>query len=347
MGRLRIVIFAVFALLAVMPAQAFAAKMIARNATHVTLSVRTIEGQQVANVTFRTGGRIHHTLVWGARNAVPHPDMGKPQQLFKVNYSGGYGSAFQTGAWQKIVKHNECTKYQGKGPKVHMAVAGCAMPDGSFWLLQSWMGSELPDNGWMPKDGHADHELWISHWEGALPKFWLKADWIYGKQFDHVYGQLTYNGDPVYGGSSTGRGAPTDSFGRLVTIDTLQPPWKGGFKQAGGWYRYNSFLVHKQTGDFCDGIYPSIAGVKKRSVAGKGRAYRATVNGPGVTPVMYWQGPPPGHYTAGLGDLTPPKLTVGRGAYSWAKDNDLNQDQLALNGGKAVGCGRVHAAKQP
>ncbi len=340
MGRIRVAIITVFALLAVLPAQAFAAKMIARNAKHITLKVRKLDGQQVALVTYSAQGSTHHVLLWGARNATPHPDIG-PAQLFKINYSGGFGTPFKVGAWKKIANGNQCLPYKGRGPKIHMAVRACAMPDGSFWALQSWMGSELPDNGWKPKDGHADAELWASHWNTALPKFWLKADWIYGDRYDHLYGQLTYQGTPVYGGSSTGRGSPTDSYGRLVTIDTLDPPWAGGYRQAGGWYRYNSFLVHHPEGDFCDGVYKHIAGIKDRSVPGRGKMYRATVNGPGVTPVLYWEGPPPGHYRTGLNpvDLLPPSL--GRTPFDRPLDDALNQEQIQID--KNTGsCSHTH-----
>jgi len=65
---------------------------------------------------------------------------------------------------------------------------------------------------------------------------------------------------------------------------TLKPPWKTGYRQVGGWYRYNSFLTHRPHGDFCPGVYRSIAGVPSRPRPGRGLQYRITANGPGVTP---------------------------------------------------------------
>ena len=131
----------------------------------------------------------------------------------------------------------------------------------------------------------------------ALPKFWLKADWIYGDRYDHLYGQLTYKGTPVYGGSSTGRGSPTDSYGRLVTIDTLEPPWKGGL-QAGRRLVPVQQLPRTPPRAATSATASTSTSPESRIAAcpGDGKRYRATVNGPGVTPVLYWEGPPPGHY---------------------------------------------------
>ena len=36
---------------------------------------------------------------------------------------------------------------------------------------------------------------------------------------------------------------------------------------------------------------------------GKGREYRATVMGPGVTPIMFWQGAAPGPFDPALDEL--------------------------------------------
>ena len=84
-------------------------------------------------------------------------------------------------------------------------------------------------------------------------------------------------------------------------------------------------------GDFCDGVYKHIAGIKDRSVPGRGKMYRATVNGPGVTPVLYWEGPPPGHYRTGLNpvDLLPPSL--GRTPFDRPLDDALNQEQIQID----------------
>jgi hypothetical protein len=61
-----------------------------------------------------------------------------------------------------------------------------------------------------------------------------------------------------------------------------------------GWRRENSFVSHNPTGVFCYGFYPS--GGRR----GDGRAYRLTVQGPGVTPLVQWTGTAPGRYDADL-----------------------------------------------
>lgn len=270
--------------------------MIARNAKWVSMKVVNHEGTQVALVTYYAQGAVHHTLVWGAKNGAPNPGEGSTPTHFAVNYSGGYGSTWGSGYWQKISKNGVCGTYMGSGPQVNMAVKGCTA-GGTFWLLQSWVGSGLPDNGWSPAH-KPDRELWISHWDTAMPVLDAEANWIYPQHFDHLFGTLSYEGASVFGAASSSRGAPTDGFGRLITVDTLDPPWTGGYKQPGGWYRFNSFLTHKSTGAYCTGVYPTIAGVKPRKVPGRGKQYRVIVNGPGVTPIVMQVISNPGQYDA-------------------------------------------------
>jgi hypothetical protein len=301
MGRFRVLLVVISALAAVvLPAQAFAAKMIARGAKNVSLKARVTDSGDVALITYTAGGSVHHTLVWGAVDGASNPNEGGATK-FNVNYSGGYGSQWGNAYWKKIQAHNECSTYKGRGPAIHLASAGCALPDGTFFLVQSWIGSEVPDNGWKPSSKPLS-QIWVSHFHKQIPQFVLADDWVraQGQWRDHVYGELIgSDGSPVYGGASTSRGNPTDGFGRLISIDTLRPPWSTGFRQSGGWYRYNSFLTHKKSGVYCDGIYKTISGVRARSIAGKGKQYRAIVNGPGVSPVMYRAIASPGKFNSG------------------------------------------------
>src|SRR6185295_7300104 len=53
-----------------------------------------------------------------------------------------------------------------------------------------------------------------------------------------------------------------------------------------GWHRENSFLTHHRghtLGDFCYGFFPHFG-----HPSGQGTKYRATAEGPGVTPVVMW-----------------------------------------------------------
>lgn len=329
LARRLVFALAALAVAGAVAAPARASKLLDRNTHYQSLKV---DSRGVALVTYYAHGHTTHALVWGAINALP-PDAAHPksQVKFHVNYSGGRGSFLGAGYWREVAKHNVCGRYTG--PKLYRMVQACTAPNGAFWALQRWQRA-LPDNGWNPTTtNQAAWELHISHWSGALPDLWFKADWIYagarGGPYDQIYGTLTYAGHPVYGFGSTGAGAPTDSFGRLVYMDTLHPPWKRGYKQAGGWYRFNSFLTHRPHGDFCPGVYGHIAGVKTRNRPGRGTEYRITANGPGVTPVVVYRGYGPGYYVPGLSNLTPTRNS--RGPYNATLDHRLNTDLRTID----------------
>jgi hypothetical protein len=91
----------------------------------------------------------------------------------------------------------------------------------------------------------------------------------------------------VYGFGTTRFGAPTDGFGSLVYLDTLDSMY------GRGWRRENSFVTHNPTGVFCYGFFtfdPTRGGYKHppgstaRRGPGIGAKYRLTASGPGVTP---------------------------------------------------------------
>ena len=172
------------------------------------------------------------------------------------------------------------------------------MPDGSHWALQAWQRG-LPNLGLDPwKPLQATTELRLSHWNGELPKLEIWTNWAYSKRFDHLFGRLTYLGLPVYGFLASSMGAPSDSFGRNIYVDTYNSAY------GPGWKRENSFLSHRGTGVFCYGFYPhdpypGYPAVGRRP-AGKGERYRATVVGPGVLPDVTWEGSAPGAYDEAL-----------------------------------------------
>jgi len=291
-----------------------------------------VDDRGVALVTYFAHGHTIHALVWGAHDALP-PNAAHPrsQVRFNLNYAGGYHSSLGTGYWRRVAKHNVCGPYTG--PKLFGVVAACTLPNGSNWALQVWQ-RELPDNGWNPTTlRESSRELQVSHWRGALPVLWFKADWIYagarGGPYDHLYGTFSYHGHAVYGFSSTPGGAPNDSFGRLIYVDTRNPPWRKGYRQAHGWFRFNAVLVHRPYGDFCPGVFGTISGVRTRNKPGRGTEYRVTASGPGVTPIVVWKNAPPGHYVPGLSKLDPNPFA--RGPYSASLDNLLNADQRAID----------------
>jgi hypothetical protein len=247
---------------------ASASQLIDRDATGVSLAVSS---GGVALITYTAGGRVRHVLAWGAVNARA-PTTGRPQVAFHVDYSGGGGK------WQTLT--NTCRPL---GPVVKFQVAACQAADGSYWALQSWQ-RELPDYGLAPTEEQASFELRLSHWTGGLAELNVNTGWAYRK-YDQVFGQLTYEGQPVFGFRATRAGAPLDTYGRNLYLDTFDSAY------GPGWVRENSFLAHNPTGTFCYGFYPHGS-----RPAGSGRRYRITVIGPGVTPDVVWEGPAPGAY---------------------------------------------------
>jgi hypothetical protein len=178
-----------------------------------------------------------------------------------------------------------CPKYTG--PQLAWMVVACTAPDGSHWAVQSWQRL-LPDYGVTPNATQAAWEVHLSHWTGPIPELTIQTDWAW-HQWDHLFGTYTYAGKPVFGFKSTSVGAPLDSFGRNVYVDTFDS------KYGAGWVRENSFLTHTNDGVFCYSFNPHAA-----HPAGNGLKYRATILGPGVAPDVMWEGTPPGPYDKAL-----------------------------------------------
>lgn len=249
------------------------------NLRNVTLAVN-VKGEALVTYT-RATGAVRHVLVWGAINANPAIEPGLAAQVhFRKDYAGGWGKYRNAGYWKTF--RNACRRYDG--PPLPYLVAACKAPDGTYWALQSWQRA-LPLLGfdaWRP-----DQTAWethISHWSGELPKLELYAHWTYGGQFQGVFGRLTYEDNPVHGFGSTSDGNPHDRYGRNVYIDTYDSSY------GPGWRRESGILLHNPTGTFCHSFvpqrpFPGYPSQATRQPA-PGTRYRATVMGPGVTPVV-------------------------------------------------------------
>jgi hypothetical protein len=206
-------------------------------------------------------------MAWGAVNARA-PSQAVPQVAFQLRFGGSIGS-------------NVCGAY--RGPPLAWKVAACTTPDGTHWALQAWQRM-LPNYGVAPTATQSVWELRLSHWTGDLPELTISTDWAW-HQWDHLYGTFTYGDAPVFGFKATPGGNPLDTFGRNIYVDTFDSAY------GAGWHRENSFLTHTNTGVFCYSFNPHGA-----HPAGNGTRYRATVEGPGVTPDVMWQGVTPGTY---------------------------------------------------
>lgn len=286
-ARLFLLLSTVAALL--LPATAGASEQFAdMNLRKPTLKVNA-KGQALVEYTTEQGLR-RHVLMWGAINANA-PSREVNQVRFRRDFSGGLAT-YKRAVWKRFA--NSCRRYDG--PALAYFVAGCKAPDGSYWALQSWQRM-LPNLGlapWTRKLGV--HELHLSHWSGELAKLGIYTDWVYSKHFHHLFGRYTYRGLPVYGFRSTSTGVPLDSFGRNVFLDTFDSAY------GAGWRRENSFLPQTGSGSFCYGFYPHAPYGGYPDVGtrpeGNGTRYRVTAKGPGVTPLVTWEG-------AGLPDFEP------------------------------------------
>jgi hypothetical protein len=210
---------------------------------------------------------------------------------FRYDYAGGWGK-YRRPVWKRF--RNACRPYTG--PALVHLVAACTAPDGSHWALQSWQ-RRLPLLGfapWLPEQ--SAYELHVSHWRGAIAELEASANWSYGGQFESVFGRLSYLGIPVHGFGTTTTGNPRDRYGRNLYIDTLDSAY------GPGWRRESGIVAHRPTGTFCHSFVPQrpFPGYPSREVrpAAPGRRYRITVMGPGVTPVIQWEGTGAGRFDA-------------------------------------------------
>jgi len=224
-----------------------------------------VNRQGVALVLYRSHGVAHHTLYWGARNGNL---FFKP--LAQYDRSGGWKS--HKADWKHF--QNACKPYDG--PALGFRVAACRAPDGSYWALQDWVRIQANGGGMT-----GAHELRISHWTGPIALLWVKTDWSWNGQWQHLYGQLTYRGQGVVPVLTTSVGAVLDHKGRNVSIESLDSDF------GHGWRRVNMFLANIPNGQFCYGFSPKdgfrATGISRRNT------YRAQVAGPGVTPDLFVQ----------------------------------------------------------
>lgn len=277
--RLSFLVAAALLLLPAAPASA-SEPLSDRNVRHVVLGANA-RGEALVTYT-RADGSVRRVLVWDAINART-PDATVPQVRFRYDYAGGWGK-YRRLYWRGF--RSTCGRYDG--PPLPYLVAACKAPDGSYWALQSWQRG-LPLLGfdaWRPEQ--TAWELHVSHWSGPLPVLEVYVNWTHGGAFQGVFGRFSYGGVPVYGFRSTAEGNPFERYSRNVYIDTYNSAY------GPGWKRESGILVHRTTGTFCHSFvpqrpFPGYPSGEMRPAA-PGERYRVTVMGPGVTPVVAWEG---------------------------------------------------------
>jgi hypothetical protein len=223
-------------------------------------------------VTYHAQGRAWHVLAWGAVNARA-PSRDRPQVKLRVDYSGGWGTSGRA-VWPTL--RDACRPY--RGPQLPYVVAACTARDGSHWALQRWQ--RLQANFGIPpwRQGQGAWELRLSHWTGPVATIEAWTDWSYSGRWHHLFGRLVYRGSPVYGFATTSQGDPTDGYGRVLYLDTLDSAY------GPGWRRENGFVARNPDGSFCYVFVPHRSPTGETRPPGNGRRYRLSVTGPGVTP---------------------------------------------------------------
>ena len=253
------------------------------NASLTSLAVNK-KGEALVTYT-RADGKVRHLLAWGAVNANAPTDQAVRQVRFKYDYAGGWGKYRKSRYWASFGE--SCGTYDG--PPLPYLVAACKAPDGSYWAIQSWQRG-LPLLGFDPwKPSHTASELHLSHWTGELPTLEVHGHWTYSGSWQGLFGRLTYGSNAVHGFGSTRDGNPKDRYGRNVYIDTFNSAY------GAGWKRESGILVHRPSGTFCHSFVPQkpFPGYPTQTIrpAAPGERYQVTVMGPGVTPVLQWEGP--------------------------------------------------------
>jgi hypothetical protein len=259
-----------------------------RDVTFLSLKVNA-RGEALVSYR-RADGKLRNVLVWGAVNAHA-PDASRPQVSFRYDYSGGWKSHGR--ARYARTFRDACRPYDG--PPLVLLVAACKAPDGSYWALQSWRRL-APMRGvdpFLPE--HSAFELHVSHWTGPLPTLEVSPNWTYGGTLEGLFGRLTYREQPVHG-FRTPSATRVDPYSRFVYIDTFNS------RYGPGWKRDTGIVTHPRNGAFCYSFVPQAPppGYPSREPRGPGNGerHRVTVMGPGVTPIVQWEGEGLGRYNA-------------------------------------------------
>ena len=282
-----IVSVAAFAL-AFLPATAGASGIVTADFASPTLKVNA-EGIALVEYIDHTGAR-KHVLLWGAVNGRPHPSTPPVAQArFLIDYTGGWKSQGNAGYWKTF--KSSCGRYDG--PVLPFFVAGCKAADGSYWALQSWQRN-LPMRGYDPwTERQRAPELHLSHWTGSLPVLEVYRHWTYAAAQQGFFGRLVYEGQPVYGTRSPSAKV-ADPFARNIYIDVYNSDY------GPGWKHDTAITTHPGSGGFCDTFVPRSppAGYpsSRPRGSGLGERYRVSAMGPGVTPIVQWEGERLGRY---------------------------------------------------
>lgn len=255
-----------------------------------------VNADGVALLEYRSKGRNQRVLAWGAVDV--------SRDRMRLDYSGGWGS--RVADWRtfrNVCRPFDPTQDVALGAAAELVVAACQAPDGSKWAVQTWQRL-IPNYGGTT----GTNEIFISHWTGHTAQLQIEADWsryasrATGEHYQHLFGTFTFRGAPVVVNRADQRGNPLDTKGRNVYVDALDST----YTTDTGWARVNGFLAQRPAGQFCyvfqprpiidNSIHriaePWLTNARLHSGESRQNRYRATVIGPGVTPLVrtYWEG---------------------------------------------------------
>ena len=220
-------------------------------------------------------------LAWGAINAL-RTDSGVPQVRFKWDYAGGWGKYRNGKYWQTF--RNACRPYDG--PPLVYVVAACKAPDGTYWAVQAWQ-RRLPLRGIAPwLAAQSAYEFDVSHWSGELASSTVPRTGRTGSG-DGIFGRLTYAGKPVHGfGDAVWQPARPLRPQRLHRhLNSAYGPRLGSRVRHPAAPRERDVLPQLRA---AAAVSPTIP--ISRFAPRPGRTFRVTVMGPGVTPIVQWEG---------------------------------------------------------
>jgi hypothetical protein len=235
----------------------------------------------------RENGKVRRVLAWGAVDA-RHPSREVRQARFRFDYAGGWGK-YRREVWKGF--RNVCRPYDG--PELVYLVAACKAADGSYWALQIWQRIQ-PLRGFPAfRPNHMDYELHLSHWREPQAVLEVSPNWTYDGRFQGLFGRLLYRGVPVHG-YATPSNRRRDDHARFFYIDTYNSVY------GPGWKRDAAVVTHVGNGAFCFSFVPQKPPPgypnDRTRPPGDGERHRVTVMGPGVTPVIQWEGRALGRY---------------------------------------------------
>ena len=239
-----------------------------------------------AVVTYmRSGGKVRHVLAWGAINANAPVDPAVEAGPVQVGLRRRLGQVPQ----RVVLEARSRTPARPyDGPELPYLVAACKAPDGTYWALQSWQRG-LPLLGFDPwKPAQTAFELHLSHWSGDLPKLEVVRPLDVRRLLAGPLrpAQLSRPARPRL--RLDGRRQPARPLRPQRLHRHVQLRLRRRLAARVG------ILAHTPTGTFCHSFVPQkpFPGYPSQDMRppAPGEKYRVTVMGPGVTPVVAWEG---------------------------------------------------------